>query len=94
MELRAIIGFVHTSRFDIDGVLKCDAGLIADDRFGKDDFEKQAYALKVMDAELQAAVQRVNDRLKSEGYTKESFIYCESKQNPRIDEYGNVIAPI
>lgn len=85
MKLQATIGFIHPSRFNRPNILECDTKLIADEAFGKNDCEKQAYALKLMDAEIQAAVQRVNDRLKSEGLTKECFILAD----PRYDEYGN-----
>lgn len=86
MELKATIGFIHPSRFNRPNILECDTRLIADEAFGKNDYEKQAYVLKLMDTELHAAVQRVNDRLKFEGLTKESFVYAD----PRYDEYGNV----
>lgn len=90
MELKATIGFVHPSRFDKIGVLECDVMLLADETFGNNDYKNQVHALKLMDTELKAAVQRVNDRLKSEGLTKENFIYCKPKQAPRYDEYGNL----
>ena len=94
MELKATIGFVHPSRYDKIGVLECDVRLLADEDFGNNDYKNQAHALKLMDIELKAAVQRVNDRLKSEGWTKENFIYRRPKQVPGRDEYGNPITPI
>lgn len=91
MKLEATIGFVHPSRHDKIGVLDCDVMLLADERFGNNDYKNQAHALKLMDTELKAAVQRVNDRLKSEGLTKESFIYYKPKCAPLNDEYGNPV---
>lgn len=94
MKLIVEIGFVHPSRYDKNGILECDVRLLADERFGCDDYANQAHALKLMDIEIKAAVQRVNDCLKSEGLTKENFIYRRPKQVPGRDEYGNPITPI
>lgn len=86
MELKARIRFINPCWNKTENSLGCDVTLCANERFGEGNFEKQSYALKLMDAEIQAAVQRVNDRLKSEGLTKGDFIYAD----PRCDEYGNV----
>lgn len=90
MKLKATVGFVHPSRYDKIGILECDINLLADERFRNNNFEKQSYALKLMDAEIHAAVQRVNDRLKSEGLERGNFIYTNPKQASRTDEHGNI----
>lgn len=45
MKLIVEIGFVHPSRYDKNGILECDVRLLADERFGCDDYANQAHFL-------------------------------------------------
>lgn len=75
MELEATVRFArasdHTAK---NALIYSAASRMTDGAFDNNNFVLQAYALKMLDIELRAAVQRVNDHLKSEGLTKESFI--------------------
>lgn len=41
--------------------------------FDMDDFEKQSYALKIINDEFKAVVKRINERLLAEGFDEHSF---------------------
>lgn len=88
MELKATVRFArasdHTAK---NALIYSAASRITDGAFDNNNFELQAYALKILDIELRATVQRVNDRLKSEGLTRVDF----TNPVPRYDDYGNLI---
>lgn len=89
MELKATIGFSRPQHNTKDALVYSVEMDVINGNFRRNNFEKQAYALKIMAIELRAAVQRVNDRLKSEGLTRVNFTNPER----HYDEYGNLIFP-
>ncbi len=87
MKLHAEVGFNSPRQAPKIGLLDYKHNVTANEGFAISDFEKQSYALRIINEEFKAAVQKVNDRLKAEGYDENSF----RKILPGCDEYGNVI---
>lgn len=69
------------------GLIDYKAAVKANDGFEHNDYENQAYALRLLNDEFKAAVKRVNKQLLAEGFGKESF----RKPIMMLDENGNAV---
>lgn len=87
MKLIAKVGFNSPRQAVKRGFLDYNHNVTANEDFAISDFEKQSYALRILNEEFKAAVSRVTDRLKEEGFIENSF----RKIIPGCDEYGNII---
>lgn len=88
MTLNAKIKFVCPKYADSLGLIDYKSNIVAEQEgFEINDFEKQAYALRIINNEIKSAVKRVNERLLAEGFGKESF----RKPLLGLNEYGGTI---
>lgn len=87
MILIAKVGFNSPRQAAKMGLLDYNHNVTANEDFAISDFEKQSYALRILNEEFKATVSRVTDRLKEEGFDENSF----RKILPGCDEYGNII---
>ena len=87
MILHATVGFNSPKQAPKIGLLNYNHNVTANENFAISDFEKQSYALRILNEEFKAAVLKINVRLIAEGYDENSF----RKILPGCDEFGNVI---
>lgn len=87
MKLEVEVGFNGPKYAKTLGILDYKHNVTSNSGFSVGNLENQAYALRIIHEEFKAVIQKVNDRLKAEGYDEYSF----RKILPGCDEYGNVI---
>lgn len=88
MELHIKVQFTCPKYAESLGLVGYNSNIIAEqESFGMNDFEKQAYALRIINDEFGKVIGKVNERLLAEGFGKESL----RKPLMGVDDYGRSI---